>query len=1417
MNGGEEAEPLLAAAVVRVTAEGRRGGGGSGFLISPVLVLTCAHVVSDALGKPRDGVVEPGESVTVELLLAADADGAVPTASASVVHWAPIAADRSGDVALLELRDPLPRARPLPMADAESVWDHGARAVGFTRAHPDGIWHRGRFSGVTGGGWVQLARESGQAAHVEGGFSGSPVWDDDLGAAVGMVVAAEPVREAQQAFVLRTRAVIRALPALEPVLCPAPPFRGLDPFRETDTDLFFGRAAEVEKAVAAVRGQPVVTVYGPSGCGKSSLALAGVVPRMRQEGYDVLVVGAGHAGSPKAALATQLLEAARAAGHGSPRVADAQQVDSLLAELGVADTYHRVTGRPARRLLVVLDQAEALLSRPEPEIAETIGLLLPREPPKGLRVLVTLRADFMGAALSHPRLGRALKSGETLPLTPMTPDQLSEVITEPIRRTPAWEYDPGLAQRILDDAGAAPGVLPLLGFVLETLWEQRAAGRLRTETYDSIGRVAGALRHRADEVWDSCVKPGTEKDTKRLLTGLIRVLPGGGAPLGRPLTRQEAGEEGWRLAQALAEQRLLVLRGGDEPGEGKQSVELAHEALITAWPVLAEAAREDAAFLAARAELRQDMDTERSRNRNGTVGLPSGEARLKGREDELTEDERAFLERVRHRLRTRSRLRGAAFVAIAVVLALVAALGTFLVQQSRVSAQRQAEGRSRALAIRSDDMKDSDPGQAALAALAAYEVAPTQEARSALLRRYLEQRRTAWLLSGAEGELHGTAMSADGSVTLVTTTTGRATLFVRDVEGRVRRWQLDLAENVTLPVVSRDGSRIAYVRDADGVVVWHEVTPGARRPLGPAHRLQGTFESISLGALMGMDDFNVLDFSPDARRLVGVPAVASDRPVQVWDLATGEPRALPASIPRLSQVWFGPDEDTLVATEEPVDGGGSLLTVDLTSDTARVRARAIHSEGTSLSSDGKVAVVCREPDHDDGEEPTAEYQTVRVSDGTVLRSLREDGSWCSDTVVDETGSHAAVYPATSDVDGWHVFATTGKAKPVLFQGPNQADAKGELPLLGTPDHPVMVTADGGTVRAWALTRLDPATAFSPPKLLGDGGTMVVRTDADAGRLRVVRTEGDGEVVSEVRTHAKTPPEATQYLAVNDAESLVADVSDLNHITVRALPSLRQVADFETAPPPSGQDGKPDLRFRFLDENRMLTRSGPLVEYWDAASGRRLAPPVDLRDAHLTDERDPAFTVGPGPWADPEQVAVTVDGEPYVHAVDLRDGKEDRDLRLRLGDDLLTALPMKDTSYMALFTTGSMVELWSVEPGGTAHKTVGPIGPVRANRFTVGGPGGSRFFIADKTSVRFLDAADPAFEQRYDFGTDQAFLAATDDGKAFLLVPPDGGVMTLLRLDPALWKRQLCAVVGRNLSDSERNALPPGLPSHQCPA
>lgn len=68
------------------------------------------------------------------------------------------------------------------------------------------------------------------------------------------------------------------------------PYPGPSPFKEEDSDRFFGRNREVSEIASLLVAHRLVVLYAQSGAGKSSLINAGVIPRLKQKGIDVLPV-----------------------------------------------------------------------------------------------------------------------------------------------------------------------------------------------------------------------------------------------------------------------------------------------------------------------------------------------------------------------------------------------------------------------------------------------------------------------------------------------------------------------------------------------------------------------------------------------------------------------------------------------------------------------------------------------------------------------------------------------------------------------------------------------------------------------------------------------------------------------------------------------------------------------------------------------------------------------------------------------------------------------------------------------------------------------------------------------------------------------------------------------------------------------
>jgi hypothetical protein len=259
---------------------------GAGFLVGEKHILTCAHVVAEALGVAQDQVDQPEESVQLDFPLLAPGNNL----RAQVVVWQPPRPDGRGDIAGLELdTPPPPEASPAPLVAAENLWRHSFRALGFPQGNEDGTWASGTLLDRQAAGWVQIEDVKETGYRVQPGFSGTPVWDDELEGVVGMVVAAEARAEIKAAFTIPTDVLLASWPEMDQ-LAPLPcPYQGLHAFQQQHAPYFFGREGLTDQLVRVVQEQPLTAVVGPSGSGKSSAVFAGLLPRLRQEGNWVMV------------------------------------------------------------------------------------------------------------------------------------------------------------------------------------------------------------------------------------------------------------------------------------------------------------------------------------------------------------------------------------------------------------------------------------------------------------------------------------------------------------------------------------------------------------------------------------------------------------------------------------------------------------------------------------------------------------------------------------------------------------------------------------------------------------------------------------------------------------------------------------------------------------------------------------------------------------------------------------------------------------------------------------------------------------------------------------------------------------------------------------------------------------------------
>ncbi|MBT9317952.1 VMAP-C domain-containing protein [Leptothoe spongobia] len=164
---------------------------GAGFLVDGG-VITCAHVVRDALGLGRGQTPEKGSTVVVSFPFSASKKQRFST-EVKIFHYRKEEDEDRQDIAGLILRSPLPeKVSPIRTIEAHGL-DNTFRVIGFPKNRTAGREDKGQFMTDLSDGLVQIRRQDGYS--IQAGFSGSAIWDETVAAVVGMTVAVETEEE----------------------------------------------------------------------------------------------------------------------------------------------------------------------------------------------------------------------------------------------------------------------------------------------------------------------------------------------------------------------------------------------------------------------------------------------------------------------------------------------------------------------------------------------------------------------------------------------------------------------------------------------------------------------------------------------------------------------------------------------------------------------------------------------------------------------------------------------------------------------------------------------------------------------------------------------------------------------------------------------------------------------------------------------------------------------------------------------------------------------------------------------------------------------------------------------------------------------------------------------------------------------
>ena len=458
------------------------------------------------------------------------------------------------------------------------------------------------------------------------------------------------------------------------MITPGPaPYQGLRYYERGDAERFFGREELTARLVGRLRhtpgGRRFLAVVGPSGSGKSSLMRAGLIPALQRgrlaedERLPPLETAswAVHVLTPTAhplqALAAVLAQDARHLRAAAELHQELQEQPALLPMAARRLLARRAAAGDghAPHLLLVVDQFEELFTqcRDEDERRAFVDALMAGAAAgQPVSVLIALRADFYGDCMRLPALREALEGRQVL-VGPMSTGELRRAIEMPARQG-GWEFERGVVELILRDVGEEPGMLPLLSYALLKTWEHRRGRTMLLESYQEAGGVKGAVERTAEGIYRA-LPPAQQALARNILLRLTELGEGTPdtrrrAPVSELVARAKAagGEEAAAaVLQQLTDARLVTTT--QEPGSGEATAEVAHEALIQAWPTLRAWLEEDREALRVHRRLTEaahewdDLDRDSSALYRGTRLLQAQELAASHGE-ELNLLERDFLE-----------------------------------------------------------------------------------------------------------------------------------------------------------------------------------------------------------------------------------------------------------------------------------------------------------------------------------------------------------------------------------------------------------------------------------------------------------------------------------------------------------------------------------------------------------------------------------------------------------------------------------------------------------------------------------------------------------------------------------------------------------------------------------------------------
>lgn len=379
------------------------------------------------------------------------------------------------------------------------------------------------------------------------------------------------------------------------------PYKGLRFFDVEDAPYFYGREALTQKLIERVQvgKENFLAVLGVSGSGKSSVLRAGLMYQLQQERrlpgteqWKIRIFTPGE--QPLVSLATAFLD---------EEVTDIERAEQLKAAedaiaQGATGLARLIRASKSLRTVLIVDQFEEVFTVCQSQIdrQQFISSLWDTLKQTGdkLCLIFAMRDDFLGKCAAYQELAELIQANLVM-VTPMNAQELRQAIVEPAKKL-GRKVEENLIDVILKDLGVEveqqtrepePGMLPLLSYTLEQLWQRQTLNWLKLDSYNQLGGVQKTLENLAEQVYRQ-LSVEEQRVADQIFIKLTQL--GEGTPDTRKQVPQQdlvaqaqSAELVEQVIQKLAQAKLIVTSEQRKGQEKVAVVDVAHEALIRYW------------------------------------------------------------------------------------------------------------------------------------------------------------------------------------------------------------------------------------------------------------------------------------------------------------------------------------------------------------------------------------------------------------------------------------------------------------------------------------------------------------------------------------------------------------------------------------------------------------------------------------------------------------------------------------------------------------------------------------------------------------------------------------------------------------------------------------------------------------------